>query len=234
MKNNPDVSIQVTTTVLGKTQPSLLERIKNTPIPDWLASVAHELKTLRSGKKDINGIPGEEALDLLPTDEGYKTHSFTWEAPGEIGKPLQPSITFQLDSGRKDANGNARAPSITNKQALQLYEQVVNSIRLRPTGPIKTSQAGPLNNGGPGNAQQANTPLPLGTTAASFSPCPQTGVWQCSDENAIGQQRRFFKQGQTMPLVEVVQPVVKGLGKWLGKSETLPKETMWALVAYQE
>jgi hypothetical protein len=74
--------------------------------------------------------------------------------------------------------------------------------------------------------------LPLGTSAASLSRCPQTGLWECAAELAAGEKRRFFPQGMTLPTVIVRGPERSLLQKLKGAPINVLVETTWTLVAY--
>ncbi len=68
---------------------------------------------------------------MLPTDAGYKVHKFRWESRYELNDPFKPVIVVQLSTGRgKDKDVR---PTISEQEAVELFDAVVNSIRLRPT-----------------------------------------------------------------------------------------------------
>ena len=70
---------------------------------------------------------------MLPTDEGYKVHQFRWESRYELDDPFKPVIIVELSTGQGE-DEDVR-PTISEKEAVELFDAVVNSIRLRPTGP---------------------------------------------------------------------------------------------------
>jgi hypothetical protein len=72
----------------------------------------------------------------------------------------------------------------------------------------------------------------LGTSAASLSRCPQTGLWECAAELAAGEKRRFFPQGMTLPTGIVRGPERSLLQKLKGAPINVLVETTWTLVAY--
>jgi hypothetical protein len=230
-KNWPDLWLTIySRTVAKEGQKTLLQRIDSTPIPAIFASVVHQLKTLRKGKHPVGNFPGEDSLDIIPTEEGAKVHSFTWEAQGMLNDPFNPTLHLDFSTGHVPGSSSARTrPSLTDEQAMKLFDSIVNSIRLRPTGPAKVNIAEP-------------PPLPpLGTTAFTGSICPQSGLWYCDESidysyiKIEGGRKQFFQVGQAMP-----QAVLLGKPsfwqKHFGgkKSFRHSTTTSWKLDAYDD
>lgn len=231
-KEWPDVSVSVYSRTNGdKLSESLLTRTKKS-LPIEFAEAAKGIKTFRETKRVIGPHQGEEVLDALPTDDGYAVHHFVWDVTGAPRSIFVPHIHVELSTGSgRSINKRYMRPSLTDKQAIELYDHIVNSIRLRPTTPGKTSDAG--NN--PTNNSPATAPrLPLKTKATSAVNCPQTGMWECAaDAPGITEHRRFIEAGQPMPY-GIVQRPVTGLGGFLGKQEDDTAEVTWTLVAYDK
>ncbi|WP_305075732.1 hypothetical protein, partial [Propionivibrio sp.] len=117
-------------------------------------------------------------------------------------------------------------PTLSDKQAIELFDSIVNSIRVRPvSSPTPSSEPST-------HPVAPQSGLPLGTSAASLSPCPQTGLWECAAELAAGEKRRFFPQGMTLPTVIVRGPERSLLQKLKGAPINVLVETTWTLVAY--
>ena len=138
----PDVWVSISSLTIRKSaMQSLLQRVDSHPLP---AADALKIKTLRRGTHAVNGRKAEEILQLLPNEEGIKQHSFMWEAAGEINNVFVPSLVLELESGTRAPDGSYPRPSLTDDQAIKLFDSIVNSIRLRPTGsPASTSQSEP-------------------------------------------------------------------------------------------
>ncbi|MEJ5211444.1 MAG: T6SS immunity protein Tli4 family protein, partial [Burkholderiales bacterium] len=129
------------------------------------------------------------------------------------------SLEFMTGDGRKTGERYV-PPSLTDEQAIRLFDTIVNSIRLRPTGP------------GKGAAVTPPPRLPLGTQVTSRTLCPESGLWQCLNEEAnLTPRRRFIPRGAPMPygLASRPAPGLKGL---LGRTEETPVEVTWQLVDY--
>lgn len=218
-KRWPDLAFSVTTSIERKAEPTLLERRKNRAVPDIFKPLLFQIKTLREGRHDVGGLAADESLVMMPTDHGYKVHMFRWESHPELNDPFKPSIVVELDTGRSP-NGDQQ-PTISEKEAVELFDAVVNSIRLRPTGPARTSEA-------------PSPRTPLGAFVRSGEACTQTGWWQCPDGGELeGGNRRFLLAGEAMPpAVTLGAPSL--LQRLSGERPRHEAPTVWKLVAYAE
>ena len=215
LKENPDVVIRVNSMLYFREFPSLLEREKE----GGIARLLSKIKRLRGNKREINGMPGEESLLELPSDD--KTgicHTFMWETRGELDNPDKPTLQLQMKSG-EGVFGVAGVSSMETKELVSLFDAIVKTIRLRPT------EAKPADAPGP------QSKLPLGTKLASYHPCPQAGVWECEAQPVDGTRRQTFQTGQNLPPVMV--PVARSLWQRLsGQPAEHAIDTVWTLVEY--
>ena len=132
----PELVITVSTsTVRQGNQETLFERVDKHPLPAVYKKAARELKTLRRGIHEAHGRRGQELLDLLPTSEKFKLQAFRWEAQGAFSKALMPDLVVELQSGYP-SDYPPRRPSLSNTQAMKLFDSIVDSVRLRPTEPL--------------------------------------------------------------------------------------------------
>lgn len=226
LKEWPDLWVTIYSRTVSKGgQKTLLERVDGNPMPAALSPVAGQMRTLRKGKHAVGGIPGEEVLDVLPTEEGFKVHDFTWEAQGGLNDPFKPTLHLEFSSGNGQASGHHIRPTMTDEQATKVFDSIVNSIRLRPTGPAKVSSAEPA---------PSSPAAPLGAVVATGSICPQTGLWQCIETGNIdGGRRRFFKAGEAMPAAVLLGDA--NIWQSLrGQRPSHSLNTVWSLVAYEE
>ena len=229
-KEWPDVTVVVNATRSSRIKPSLLERRKEKPMPDVFAEMAKKIKTLRQGKHDVGPLQGEENIAALPTDDGYFVHRFVWDTQGTPDSATEPAIYFQFHTGVNPGVGARQIrPSLTDKQAIELFDAIVNSIRLRPTTPGKTSTAEPEPTGDNGTAKR----LPLGTKVSSLRSCPESGVYECAPEApGVTDRRVFVAQGRPMPIATIMEPK-RGVARFLGVDEPKEVETTWTLVSYE-
>lgn len=222
----PDVLVVFTTRENGDTlDDTLLERYAKSPIHAQYADVIGRVKTFRKGDRKVGSLAGEELMQAYPTDAGYFTHQFAWDSPGKPNAAFSPNVHVEMFTGQGHAGDRTVRPSLTDDQAIKLFDSVVNSIRLRPTGPAKVGSAEPA----PSSPQ-----APLGEVVATGSICPQTGWWQCIETGNIdGGRRRFFKAGEAMPAAVLLGDA----NMWQtlrGQRPSHSLSTVWSLVAYEE
>ena len=229
LTQHTDVLVKIS--ILGNganLEPTLLQR-NSAPLPLALKSQAHLIKTLRRGKHPVGPLQGEEVLDLF-NSKGLGRHEFYWQVQGKSFSLYEPAISFTLITGI-DTNGQEVKPSLTNQQAIELFDRIVKSIRLRPTTPGKSSDAGGPNDG---NNPAMPTRLPLKSKITSSSNCPQAGIWECApDAPGITAHRRFIEAGQPMPY-GVAQRPAKGIGGLLGGQDDEALEVVWTLIGYDQ
>lgn len=131
-KNNPDVDVEISTDLNSdKLNEGLLARVDRKPVPDIYKELAKGIKTLRRGQHPVGEIRAEELLQTYPTDGTYSTHLFTWEATGKPHDIYAPSMVINLETGETQ-DGEKRRPNLTDKQVIELFDSIVNSIRVRP------------------------------------------------------------------------------------------------------
>ncbi len=207
---------------MSKHDRPLLERMGG--VLQFLGRLATSVRVLRSGDRQVGPYRGQEHLATAPNSGGMRGHSFIWETEGE-GTLDTPALKIELTTGHRDKDGNPQKTRLTDEQAMKLWDEVLNSFRVRPTtDPQKTSQNNP-----------PSSPLrPLGELAGTGSTCPQNGWWRCVDTgNVAGGRRRFFKAGEKMPSVVLLGPpnLWQALRK---KPPTYETKTVWTLVDYEE
>lgn len=181
---------------------------------NWYSRV----KFFRRGPHQLGNWKGFEALAHKPAQEKTtESHEFAFVSLGAVRDSLQPELNIKLDTGVKDNQTASVKPSITDEEAVALWDKLTSSIRVRPTAP-----------------KQSATPAkaPLGQYIDTGSACPQTGVWQCSDSREIASaRRRHVVAGEPMPHATLLgQPSF-----WQMLTRQRPTHqvrTIWELVAY--
>ena len=187
---------------------------------DWYSRV----KFFRRGDREINGWHGFEVLARKPAQAGGSgNHQFAFLSLGELKNPLKPELDVQLDTGVHGNDTAATPPSLTDEEAVALWDKLTSSIRVRPTGgAVKTSDATPPK-------------APLGELAATGHACPQTGWWlsveQCRPVQ--GGRRQFFRTGERMPHA-VLLGERSVWQKLKGEHPSYTTATVWKLVDYDE
>lgn len=184
LPGHPDayVSVWFYPLAASKRDKPLLDRMGG--VVNSLGNLASHVHVLRKGERTVAGYPGQEYLFTAPNGGGTPAHNFVWETQGE-GTLEDPVVIIQMETGTQDGKGNPQKSSLSNEEALALWDRIVLTFRVRPTGPSKkTSDAGPLAPVSPMHA-------------VTGEPCPATGEWECTDHGSV--QRRHIRIGQAMP-----------------------------------
>lgn len=221
---HPDafVSVWIYPLASHKKDKPLLERMGG--LSQALGNLATAVHVLRKGDRQIGPYKGQEHLASAPNSGGMRSHAFVWETQGE-GTLDMPAIKIELTTGHQDSKGNPQKTTLTDQQAMKLWDDMLNSFRLRPTG-------GQVKTGAAGDAPQP--PLPLGELVATGDACPQTGWWQTSEPGEVeGGRRKRFVAGDPMPEATLLgQSSIWHRLK--GNRPSYRKATVWKLVGYDD
>lgn len=174
----------------------------------------------RRGPRQLGDWKGFEALALKPPQENIKeAHEFHFISLGAPDAPLLPQLDIQLDTGASGHHMGAVRPSLSNEEAVALWDKLTGSIRVRRLGGKKTSAVEP-------------NKAPLASLSATGATCPQTGWWQCVEDGSIeGGRRRHFAAGEFMPHVILLgEPNL--WQKMTGDRRKHTRATVWKLVEY--
>lgn len=180
------------------------------------------VKFFRRGPRQLGDWKGSEALALKPAQENInESHEFRFISLGAPNAPLQPQLDIQLDTGASGHKMGKVKPSLTNEEAVALWDKLTSSIRVRPLGSKKSSAADSLK-------------TPLASLVGTGATCSETGWWQCTEGGNIeGGKRRHFTAGEKMPhAVLLGEP--KLWQKLTGERPRHTTSTVWQLVEYDE
>lgn len=124
-RDHPDVIFRFSTLTNYQTlDPPLLQRVEK-------ASFFSGTRVLRSGPRNLaSGEPGEEHLERVRERNGKVGHLFAWEAQGRtLFDDYHPQVRMEMSTGN-GRHGPEHA-SLSDADALKLWDAVVGSIRLR-------------------------------------------------------------------------------------------------------
>ncbi|MBW8828941.1 MAG: hypothetical protein JF606_05835 [Burkholderiales bacterium] len=180
------------------------------------------LKFFRRDKRQIHDWKtGYEILTRTPDEEGsHGHHDFWMKFTGVAYDVFNPYADIQFKTGVEHDGAGATKPSLTDEEAVALWDKLTASIRVRPTGGgVKTSDATPPN-------------APLGELAATGRACVQTGWWESVDDDTVNAARRqHIKAGERMPQVAKLGKAGL-LDRLRGEQPVYRGPTMWKLVGY--
>ncbi|MDB0520617.1 T6SS immunity protein Tli4 family protein [Ralstonia solanacearum] len=234
LKEFPDVHFSIRS---SRNQGNLIEssalepRIKQAEEDANRMGMGHwygRIKVFRRGERQIEGWTGYEALAHLPAQEDVSAHhDFQYRSLGHPTDPLKPELDVQMQTGVADNTIGNSHPSITDEEAVALWDKLTSTIRVRPVGGAGSGKAAS------NSPQPPHSPsTPLGELAATGRQCPQTGWWRCPDVGAADGGRRFIHEGQVMPKVAIVgEPTLWQRLK--GDRPMWQTATVWTLVSYE-
>lgn len=169
LEGHPDIVIRLDTSInVDDMEEPLFEReAKNNIKRDY----ASHFKSLRYGKRTLNGIDGEEVGDKIKELNGTSAHSFTWVGLGKMRDVLAPSVMLELHTGR-GRPGKPQNSSLSDGAVLQLWDRISSSLRLRPTSSAT-------------NASAATPNIPMRKLVATRNPCLHTGYRECKEAGVV-------------------------------------------------
>ena len=126
---HPDAYIVITIDPFAsfRHEKPLLERIGD--LPKVLGDLSSSVQTLRKGNRKIGSYKGQEYL-LAAFDNGMRAQVFFWETQGEDTLDM-PAMKIEMTTGREDSNGKPQQTSLTDKQAVKLWDEILKSFRVQ-------------------------------------------------------------------------------------------------------
>jgi hypothetical protein len=88
------------------------------------------LSRLRNRARPVGPIQADEIL-LAGTQDGKRGYAFKWEAPGKANSLAEPNLNVTLEV-RESAYTTNMESFASDEEALELWDAVVDSIRMRP------------------------------------------------------------------------------------------------------
>lgn len=128
LAGRPDVSFRVTGFAVGKPDAGLRERAGG--VLAGMLGAAAGLHQLRNRRRPVGPIEADEIL-VAGNQNGKRSYGFKWEAPGKAGSLAEPNLNATLRVGESAYETNAQSFA-NDQEALDVWDAVVESIRLRP------------------------------------------------------------------------------------------------------
>lgn len=97
----------------------------------FLAGVLAGKSTLRSRAHPVGPIEADEIL-MAATQNGRRSYGFKWEAPGKASSLAEPYLIADLTDGIQDPEAAGPTSFKDDDEALALWDEIIDSIRLRP------------------------------------------------------------------------------------------------------
>ena len=130
LANKPDISLEISSFVVGKIDPEQTLRKRAGGIVAGMLGMGLGLVRLRNRERPVGPIWAEEIL-VAGTQNGKRSYGFKWEAPGKANSLAEPQLNVELEVGESVYTTNAQSFA-NDEEALELWDAIVGSIRLRP------------------------------------------------------------------------------------------------------
>jgi hypothetical protein len=202
--------------------PTLLRKqAKENAEADGFGAVFTRTKILRQHARQLSTWEGEELALRTPAYKDDKSvHEFRFHSTGAVNDPLRPELDIRLDTGVKHNSKGKVDPSLTDEEALMLWDKLISTIRVRQPSDATSTKP-------------ASSRVPLASQVRTAEPCPQTGWWECTEARKIeGDRRRLLKAGEVVPYA-----LLSDTGMWqkiTGKRSIHQIASVWKLVAYDD
>lgn len=125
----PDVNFIMHGFAQRVVEPGLRERAGGAT--GFLATVLAGKSTLRNRARPVGPITGDEIL-LAATQNGRRSYGFKWEAQGKTNALAEPNLIVELTDGIHDPDAAGPTSFKDDDEALALWDEIIDSIRLRP------------------------------------------------------------------------------------------------------
>jgi len=135
----PDASFSIETYSMKEpsdedTLSAAWERGREEASEGGLGALFSRIKTLRRGDRDIGQWKGAEGLLRLPGRKTIpETHEFLFKAPGVGEDLLRPAVTLKFYTGVMENTRGEVQPSLTDAEAIAMWDKLTSTIRVRPT-----------------------------------------------------------------------------------------------------
>jgi hypothetical protein len=118
-----------------------LQSAERDAIQEGKGELYKRIKFFRRAPRQIGNWAGEEALARMPEEKGtFSSHQFNFYAMGTADDILHPVADVQLDTGVSGNKTKAKAPSVTDDEAVALWDRLTSTIRARPTAPLTAAK----------------------------------------------------------------------------------------------
>jgi hypothetical protein len=133
----PDVSLSISSNKDGQTpQPLSIRRkeAERSVLGSIIEGKFRQVKVLREGPRKLYQWEGEEVLFRRPHEEGGTWQEFRYDYPGVRYDKSNPRWDAAMFTGVDHNTAGGKASSLTDEEAIALWDAVMSTIRLRVPG----------------------------------------------------------------------------------------------------
>ncbi|WP_394780064.1 T6SS immunity protein Tli4 family protein [Undibacterium sp.] len=129
-KKHPDLVLNISVDTYAKNdKETLLQRVSGSGLLGTF-NVAHTV--LRKGDITVAGMKAQEWLAWTELgDDKHKQHAFSLETIRPVPSPDHPLLGIELETGQQGPNGDEQKASLSDKDAVAMWDGIVRTIRLR-------------------------------------------------------------------------------------------------------
>jgi len=128
LADKPDAWIEVSAYALSEVEPGLRERAGG--LLTSLLGSAVGMHQLRNRARPVGPIQADEIL-VAGNEKGKRLYAFKWEAPGKGYSLAEPQLNAEINVIESAYRTNQESFT-SDEEALELWDALVESIRLRP------------------------------------------------------------------------------------------------------
>jgi Tle cognate immunity protein 4 C-terminal domain/Tle cognate immunity protein 4 N-terminal domain len=134
-KKYPDIFITIAMDTFGNNAETTLLQRANDP-KNLLKKFDVSYSTLRKGELKVGTMKAQEVLvSFKDTDEDgkpTKEHKLMLETSREKPSAAEPKISLRISTGQQDPQGERHTSSLSDQEAMGIWDAIIKSIRLRP------------------------------------------------------------------------------------------------------
>lgn len=113
-----------------------LQAAEREAVQEGKGDLYKSIKFFRRAPRQMGDWVGDEALARMPAEKGrFLSHKFQFYAVGVANDILRPVADVQLDTGVAGNATKAKLPSVSDEEAVAIWDRLTSSIRVRPTAP---------------------------------------------------------------------------------------------------
>ena len=99
---------------------------------EGLGGLFRSIKILRKQARQVGIWQGKEIATRNPAYKSEaENHQFKFYSPGAVNDRFYPELDVRLDTGLKGNRTASAKPSLTDEEALALWDRLLGTIRLR-------------------------------------------------------------------------------------------------------
>lgn len=130
--NDISITLDMRPSVPMDQKDKLLDRISAASLAVANLGLASSMHILRKGNRPLAGMSGQEILMRIRQQDGLTGFLFIWEAQGTLDSVAQPHAHIEMQFGNTDSDGEAVPSPLEEGQAIELWDNMMNSFQLRP------------------------------------------------------------------------------------------------------